>query len=159
MADVSRRLIGLKLTLEALDVPVEPTTFPNRLLLQKATYLAQAFGVRLGYRYNWYLKGPYSPELTRDYFELAATTEIPNAYRLNGETVERLKTLGAKTNPPVGVDLAREEWLELLASLHYLQTTLGIDRVGAAARIRSVKPHLSKYLKAGHLALASLQLA
>src|SRR6266571_2039516 len=45
-------------------------TFPRRLTFQKTVYFLQVFGFYLGYRFSWYLYGPYSPALTKDGFEL-----------------------------------------------------------------------------------------
>ena len=45
-------------------------TFDGRLRFQKTVQLLQSFGLDLGYRYNWYLRGPYCPDLTKDGFEL-----------------------------------------------------------------------------------------
>lgn len=46
-------------------------TFSDRLRFQKTVQLLQAFGVDLGYNYNWYLSGPYCPSLAKDGYELA----------------------------------------------------------------------------------------
>ena len=46
------------------------STFDGRLVLQKTIYLLQSFGISLGYQFNWYLHGVYSPGLTRDGFKL-----------------------------------------------------------------------------------------
>jgi hypothetical protein len=51
----------------------------NRLRLQKAVYLGQLFGVDLGYRYSWYVKGPYSSPLTQDYYKLAESAADPRS--------------------------------------------------------------------------------
>lgn len=40
--------------------------FAGRLTLQKTVCLLQAFGVDLGYRFGWYLHGPYCKALFRD---------------------------------------------------------------------------------------------
>ncbi len=45
--------------------------FDNRLMLQKLVYISKFFGIDLGYSFNYYLRGPYSPELADDYFRLA----------------------------------------------------------------------------------------
>ena len=63
---MNRRQIGLKLVLNELGVPQDLGTFDNRLVLQKAVYLAQQADIPLGYHYSWYLRGPYSPALTSD---------------------------------------------------------------------------------------------
>ena len=45
-------------------------TFDGRLRFQKTVQLLQPFGIDLGYYYNWYLRGPYCPDLAKDGFEL-----------------------------------------------------------------------------------------
>lgn len=40
--------------------------FAGRLTLQKTICLLQAFGVDLGYRFTWYLHGPFCKALARD---------------------------------------------------------------------------------------------
>ena len=46
------------------------STFGGRLRFQKTVQLLQSFGIDLGYRYNWYIRGPYCPDLAKDGFEL-----------------------------------------------------------------------------------------
>ncbi|HEX4212150.1 MAG TPA: hypothetical protein VIA06_02335 [Candidatus Dormibacteraeota bacterium] len=158
MASGPRRLIGLKLALDTLGVPARVDTFQDRLALQKATYLAQAAGLQLGYRYSWYLKGPYSPDLTRDYFRLVEDPAIGSGFVLGADHLARLERLAEVARPAPGADLERPEWLELLASLHYLIRTLRKDREGAAAVIRRAKPHLAGYIDEGFSALATAAL-
>jgi uncharacterized protein YwgA len=55
---MDRQQIGLKLTLDALSLPARLDTFADRLVVQKAIYLAQVAGVQLGYHFHWYLRGP-----------------------------------------------------------------------------------------------------
>lgn len=47
------------------------SNFNSRLILQKTVYLMQEFDLNIGYSFSWYLRGPYSPNLTRDTYELA----------------------------------------------------------------------------------------
>ncbi|MHA1731449.1 MAG: hypothetical protein ACTSU5_05875 [Promethearchaeota archaeon] len=49
--------------------------FSNRLVLQKTIYLIQKLGFDLGYRFNWYLRGPYSPSLAADGFYIESLLE------------------------------------------------------------------------------------
>ena len=44
--------------------------FNGRLRFQKTIQVLQSFGIDLGYNYNWYIRGPYCPELAKDGFEL-----------------------------------------------------------------------------------------
>ena len=43
---------------------VSKENFDDRLICQKKIYLLQSLGTDLGYTYNWYVRGPYSPSLT-----------------------------------------------------------------------------------------------
>ncbi len=116
--------IVLKLVLDAVDQPLELDSFEQRLMIQKKVYLAQLTGLDLAYRFGWYLHGPYSRELTRDAFRLKEEMELgerdyetkqlaPFAHK----RVQRAPRIWAKR--PDGID--EGDWLELLASLHYLK--------------------------------------
>jgi len=43
--------------------------FTHRLIAQKIACLLDLKGIHLGYPWNIYVRGPYSPELTKDLFE------------------------------------------------------------------------------------------
>jgi hypothetical protein len=119
---MDRQQIGLKLTLDALGLPICLDTFSDRLVLQKGVYLAQASGVQLGYQYNWYLRGPYSPSLTRDAFAVAAELsqglDAPQGWRLDETSQQRLQHLKLLFAP--GDPKQHALHLELLASVHFL---------------------------------------
>jgi uncharacterized protein YwgA len=122
---MDRQQIGLKLTLDALKLPLSLGTFDERLVLQKTIYLCQAAGVDLGYHFGWYLKGPYSPTLTSDAFalrsELARDREATKIFSLDTNFVEKLRILKSLLNAETTARLARK--LELLASVHFLRRT------------------------------------
>lgn len=158
LADAPNRLVGLKLALDALGVETDTSTFQNRLALQKAAYLAQAAGLNLGYRHTWYRKGPYSPDLTRDYFALAETPDVARGYKLRDDVDQRLRAVAAYTLPPTGVTLTRDNWLELLASVHYLRKKIGRSEEQAAAVIAATKPHLARYVNEAEAALETVNL-
>lgn len=130
---MDRRQIAAILTLDKLGIEATLEDFPNRLSVQKATYLAQAAGINLGYYYSWYLRGPYSPALTKDLYssrefesELAS---IKQRWALDTESNQRLDRLRPLVSraAEAGSDQARR--LELLASVHFL-----IDRAQVASR-------------------------
>ena len=54
------------LSLIAKKLELEASTIEKRLQLQKAMYLLQAAGLKLGYGFSWYKYGPYSQELADD---------------------------------------------------------------------------------------------
>jgi len=92
--------------------------FRARLILQKRVYLLQILGADLNYRFNWYLRGPYSPDLTRDAFTLlgrdnaASEATVPHNF---GDIIKDFKVWAGSRS-----DDAR--WLEIVASLHYLMS-------------------------------------
>lgn len=119
---MDRQQIGLKLTIDGLNLPFLINTFEDRLILQKAVYLAQAAGVNLGYYYHWYLHGPYSPSLTRDEYAIGCEhvqgVDDSEGWKLDDESagrLEKLKKFIPKSDRP---ELRRK--LELLASVHFL---------------------------------------
>jgi hypothetical protein len=122
---MDRQQIALKLSLDALNLPLRLSSFSDRLILQKAVYLAQAAGVQLGYSYNWYLRGPYSPALTRDGFavvaELNQGLDESQGNCLDPASLQRLGTL-RKLLESVPTDELPSR-LELLASVGFLLRT------------------------------------
>lgn len=62
---LSNRQIALVLLIDALGLPW-PRTYEERRMVQAAVYIAKVAGVDCGYRYGWYVYGPYSPTLADD---------------------------------------------------------------------------------------------
>lgn len=117
--------ILLKLVLDEIGLGnLEIDEFVARKILQKKTYLLQLTGIDLGYRYNWYLQGPYCPALANDTFTLRDEIKYDNEfdnYELNSKTKSRFDTLSKIVSLPETLETSQAEWLELLASLHYLK--------------------------------------
>jgi hypothetical protein len=142
------RLKVLKLALDALGVPIDIDTMDDRKRIQKAVYLGQLGGFDLGYRFGWYKKGPYSPGLTRDYFALAhaLATEDDNAdQHLAPVYVTALKSTLPLTEKPDAFPLTDEDWLELVASLHYLMVVRRLPYKAAVKELTHRKPHLAEH--------------
>lgn len=146
------QLIVLGLFLEELDRPLDISTKDDRLRTQKAVYLGQLTGVDLGYRYSWYVHGPYSTNLTQDYY---AFNGLPDAERLecqNSVLNEATKAKLAKAKPlfrvPNDVNLQMPQWLELLCSWHYLRAVAKYDVTKSTETIQKQKPHVANYI--GH---------
>jgi hypothetical protein len=123
---MDRQQIGLKLALDALDRTLDLSSFGHRLILQKTVYLAQACGVDLGYDFHWYLRGPYSPALTRDAFavkaELGLNAEDLRDWKLDPRSHARLATL-RNLMPTDENTSSLSKRLELLASVHFVVST------------------------------------
>lgn len=115
----------LALVLEYLGVPINLQTFSNRLNVQKKVYLAQIAAIDLGYRYGWYIRGPYSPSLTQDAFtlkdEIASGDTEYKGFQLAPKVTKALDHAKKLWEMPQNFAGSNDDWLELLASLHYLR--------------------------------------
>jgi uncharacterized protein YwgA len=95
----------------------------ERIILQKIIYLIQEKGYDMGFKFNWYIRGPYSPKLADCGYE------ISNKYR---EQYEKCR-IDMKDDAKIFIDTLKKkiysedkglrpaEKAELLASLHYLR--------------------------------------
>lgn len=96
------------------------SNFDQRMEMQKAVYLLQDMGVPVGdYGFRWYLHGPYSQTLLDDmHFEDGRRiTELP-LYDDYAESIDKLYSI-IHSKERGGYSIT--EWVECLASLHYLK--------------------------------------
>jgi len=118
--------------------------FDDRLRLQKIVFLARKLGHDLGYSYNWYARGPYSPSLTRILFTahkqdqlVLVDSELTSDER---DIVKGLKGFLQK-------DMEDPNVLELLASVWYFIRRRPYTRKERNELIDSIvqiKPKLSR---------------
>ena len=118
--------VGLKLILEKAGISdINLETFSQRFNIQKRIFLIQVMGCDLGYRFGWYIRGPYCRDLTADAFalkdELNAGERDYEGFHLEQETKNRIEKAEVLWSPPAGLVLSHDDWLELLASIHYLR--------------------------------------
>ncbi|HEY3968183.1 MAG TPA: hypothetical protein VGM05_26710 [Planctomycetaceae bacterium] len=143
---MDRQQIGLKLALDALGIPVRLDSFADRLTVQKCVYLSQAAGIQLGYTFHWYLRGPYSPTLTRDAFgvvaELGTGADESQGWNLDPASVKRAANLRRLIQSVQGEELATK--LELLASVHFL-VDAGAGRKPDIAELHSTLHRYGKH--------------
>jgi uncharacterized protein YwgA len=144
--NMKKAQINLKLFLDALGISPEISTLEDRKRVQKAVYIGQeAGGVDLGYSYGWYLLGPYSPELTQDYFtlndDLINGDEGYKRYKLVEPLLGKLDNIKSLMEVPQEADLPQEDWLELVASIVYLMKERN-DVERTRAKLSQKKGHL-----------------
>ena len=132
MPDAEKTLI-LSRVLKSIGIDqIDMDNFDNRLLYQKLIYLTQNYGLSLGYGYSWYVKGPYSPELTKTLFTITpeSLVESDNFRFQNDDIVIRkiheIRTiLDNKIQDPF--------FLEILASIvfikKFLQTEISMENL------------------------------
>jgi len=101
---------------EGLGITPSLRNFSSRKQLQKLTYLIEAFGIFLGFRFSWYLHGPYDRKLTavlyddnRDESDRDVLNTFPNEKKI----LKKIKEF-------LGRDIHSSRTLELIVSLHYL---------------------------------------
>lgn len=99
---------------ESLEQELSVDTFSARKKLQKLVYLSEVFGIDMGFKFHWYIHGPYSPRLTRVMFDKekgksAKIKDMPNFE----DKISELKDF-------LGDDISDSNRLELVASVHYV---------------------------------------
>ena len=139
--------IALAVALRDLDC-FSLNTLSDRLLVQKKIYLSQALGVDFGYRYNWYLRGPYSPELASAAFDVIPYgVDYIKEYEFGSEVrsvfnkVNKMSDSEGRKNS----NMAIADWYELLASIHYLLNNItGQSKVDVCNKLITEKPKYTK---------------
>ena len=119
---MDKQQICTKLVTDVLGLDFSVSSFQDRLIFQKAIYLAQAAGVNLGYYYSWYLHGPYCSALASDGFavqnEIAQGHDESREWKLDAASIANLQRLKPLFQADSDGERARK--LELLASNHFL---------------------------------------
>lgn len=121
--------------------------FDQRMEMQKAIYLLQDMGVPVGeYGFRWYLHGPYSQSLQDDmYYEDGRNC---SKLILNKEYANNIQKLHDIIQSPERGDYPISNWVECLASLHYLhKNVLSFDATEqeVVSELEKRKPHLNNH--------------
>lgn len=118
-------------------------TFRDRLLLQKRMFFVALSGIELGYSHSWYLRGPYSPALTRDAFNIdetlhASSVPVPE---LSPKLVDKLRELAES----FGNEWNDDRHMELYASLCYLSGIYKTTELGfLSEKLHELKSEISR---------------
>jgi hypothetical protein len=144
---MDRKLSILKLYLDELGIEFNIASVDSRKTIQKAVYIGQLSGADLGYRYGWYKMGPYCARLAEDYYRLstelsAAEPALTGTERLAPAVRERLTAVVRLMSPPSEDETSKEDWLETIASLHFLTRVRGKSSQEALEELQAQKPHL-----------------
>lgn len=100
---------------------ISKESFDERLVCQKKIYLLQSLGTNLGYMYNWYVRGPYSPALTTYIYanlDVLASNDFSDykLAKMAEKNIQCVNNLEKKKRS----DFNTASWYELLASLLYI---------------------------------------
>ncbi|MCK5467385.1 MAG: hypothetical protein KAI99_02720 [Cyclobacteriaceae bacterium] len=123
-----------------IEPVMEP--FEKRILYQKIVYLLQS-SLSLGYGFTWYVRGPYSPHLTRVLFDINPET-YSDSQNINFKNHEKIEQLLEDFKNKLGDKLEDPIFLEVLASLHYLNKERESDLPFLKHRLLSLKPNLKE---------------
>jgi uncharacterized protein YwgA len=129
---------------DKLHVDSSMETFANRKLLQKLTYMIEAFGIDLGFRFSWYVHGPYDKRLTSVLYQDGTNESdrpVPDKYLDEEAKLKNLQDFLDK-------DIKSSRTMELIVSLHYLQrlsqkTPRSDDEI--IENLLNLKPHFEEH--------------
>ena len=108
-------------------------TFEKRLRSQKIQYLAQVFGISPPYRFNFYVRGPYSPDLANDLYSIYRGGLTVEKRFVPQELEERFKAFKKF------IEEQSTRQLELLATLHWLIKVAKLPTQEAQKRLARIK--------------------
>jgi hypothetical protein len=139
----------LQLVLNQLQLGNSISTIDDRIALQKVVCLIQEAGLPLGYSFNWYVRGPYSPGLASDYYQLAAQKHVVESEAqklvLRESAAAAVSRVAQLLSVPPHVPLNRVGWLELLASIAFLIKKYRLSIDAARVKIQSSKAPLAPF--------------
>lgn len=127
--------------LKELGVALDTSSMESRIQMQKAIYLAQAIGVDLGYRFGWYVRGPYSSALADDYYGAAKDPRLQQFVAAENLKVQLEPLAKVISKAPQTVSAAG--WLEAVASLDYMLRVQRVPETEIEKRFIEAKPHLA----------------
>ncbi len=101
---------------------IDTDTFKNRLIYQKVIYLVQFSGISLGYRFNWYIRGPYAPDLTDAIYDIRESASLYSASeRIEFKNQKQIEQKIESFLKVIGENIENPEFLEILASIAYIK--------------------------------------
>ncbi len=116
--------------------------FDDRLKLQKIVYLMKSKNLNLGYIFNLYLYGPYSPELTKDGFQISQVCEYGNIGKIGFED-EGLDSQFLDFIQKIEEKKEDLEWLEVVSSYLFIKNNLSLSDEEIFDRIKNKRESMS----------------
>jgi len=111
-------------------------SFEDRLRLQKYVYLADRYGLKSGYDFDMYLRGPYSPKLAEDYYK---PFDVENALPVEFRSQDFIELVAGKD----------AKWLEIAASavsVYEYNREKGVTREDIVNILKEIKPWAENYV-------------
>lgn len=131
---------------EVYGEPFDYGDFGKRMKMQKCIYLMVQLGLNVGdYDFSWYKHGPYSQQLQNDMYEENGKAESILCYSEFAQNVLKQVQEMVGIARQDGFGYTEEQWMECLASVHYLNRIFQGNREKALGELSDRKPHLSNY--------------
>jgi uncharacterized protein YwgA len=109
----------------------DKTKYQHRLIMQKLAYVVKIKDNSLSFPFTWYVRGPYSPELTQQEYGYRGDVKLPITEK-DKMDADFVKNLVGEIN---------DDNLELFASVYYIMKTRGIrDFIPLFKSINASKP-------------------
>lgn len=169
---IARQLVILAGALKDIGAP-SLDEIAGRMDTQKRVYLLQVAGISLGYRFTWDLFGPFSKGLANDMALLSGSQEVTENLISDLHLKQEAAQIFAKVRQLIDTPqdyqgaITNLEWLELIASLHFLAMSYGGWRPIASLRkderndvfglLVERKEHLKEYHDASAMAFDLLE--
>jgi uncharacterized protein YwgA len=112
-------------------------TLDDRIKCQKVHYLAQSFNISPNYSYNLYVRGPYSPQLANDLFNVKEKEIMKNFKFMVPDIKENFIRLKSFLNSK------SIRCLEILTTFHWL---INVTRLNKSSAINKLKELKNPYL-------------
>ncbi|MBN1165517.1 MAG: hypothetical protein JXA44_00120 [Methanospirillaceae archaeon] len=124
--------------LKALGISADIDEFDKRLIIQKTVCLLQLRGLKMYYPFFIYIHGPYSPELTNDYYQekekfINEETDV----ELTGSELEKIKEFSALFN------LEKPSQLEIASTYGHYKYSKNYSSIDATKATRELKSQYS----------------
>jgi hypothetical protein len=113
-------------------------SFEDRLKIQKIIYLLELKGIKMGFSYSLYVRGPYSPDLTKEiYVKREDFENLRSDAKLSQKEETAVHELG---------DLFRmkSSLLEVAATYGYYVATEKQDPISAYRSVKRLKPFFTE---------------
>jgi len=126
--------------LREMEMKPDMKPFSTRLRIQKILYLLQELGLQTGWKFSWYIRGPYSPDLAHELFELQE-----KGTRDSKVQDDERKAL-EKFREKFGASPLSAQQLEAAAAVVYVAKSARLRSAALVAAVWKQKPYLPKPL-------------
>lgn len=127
-------------SLKFLDLSPNVREYRGRFFTQKTAFLAKALGMNITYDFTVYVAGPYSRELTCDYYAQTKKVErLQTDYELTASDIHVLEKIKACSDIFSSMNL-----MEAASTVVYLKCqSQGLTDDDLFVKLKWLKPHLT----------------